>query len=96
MSYARCVALFKTRQSRTVRFSSMPMLMKLPGLKPIEAQKARSSAACVLYLASMPLAIRRSNVSTHHRFHDLVLHVPELVDQNPHIFAVVDWNCNQV
>src|SRR5580658_4329157 len=66
MSYARCVALFKTRQSRTVRFSSMPMLMKLPGLKPIEAQKARSSAACVLYLASMPLAIRCSNVSTHH------------------------------
>ena len=89
MSYARCVTLFKTRQSHTVRFSLMPMVVKLPGLKPIEVQKASSSAAYAL-------VIRCSNVSIHHRFHSLVLHVPELVDQNPHIFAVVDWNCNQV
>ena len=46
MSYAGCVILFKTRQSHAVRFS-MPMVMKSPGLKPIEAQNARSSSACL-------------------------------------------------
>ena len=50
MSYAGCVTLFKTRQSHAVRFSFMPMVMKSPGLKPIEAQNARSSSACVPYL----------------------------------------------
>src|SRR5229473_6978976 len=53
MSYAGCVILFKTRQSHAVRFSFMPMVMKSPGLKPIEAKNARSSSACVPYLASM-------------------------------------------
>jgi hypothetical protein len=53
MSYAGCVTLFKTRQSHAVRFSFMPMVMKSPGLKLIEAQNARSSSACVPYLASM-------------------------------------------
>jgi len=47
MSYAECVTLFKTRQSHAARFSFMPMVMKSPGLKPIEAQNARSSSACV-------------------------------------------------
>jgi hypothetical protein len=54
ISYAGCVTLFKTRQSHAARFSFMPMVMKSPGLKPIEAQNARSSSACVPYLASMP------------------------------------------
>src|SRR5664279_70806 len=31
----------------------MPLVMKSPGFKPIEAQNARSSSACVPYLASM-------------------------------------------
>src|ERR1035441_7962872 len=53
MSYAGCVTLFKTRQSHAVRFSFMPLVMKSPGFKPIEAQNARSSSACVPYLASM-------------------------------------------
>jgi hypothetical protein len=48
MSYAGCVILFKTRQSHAVRFSFMPMVMKSPGLKPIEAQNARTSSACAL------------------------------------------------
>src|SRR3981189_2840978 len=52
MSYAGCVILFKTRQSHAARFSFMPMVMKSPGLKPIEAQNARSSSACVPYLPS--------------------------------------------
>jgi hypothetical protein len=43
MSYAECVTLFRTRQSHAVRFSFMPMVMKLLGLKPIEAQNARST-----------------------------------------------------
>src|SRR5665647_1628603 len=47
MSYAGCVTLFKTRQSHAARFSFMPMVMKLPGLKPIEAQNARSSSVWV-------------------------------------------------
>jgi len=54
-SYAGCVTLFKTRQSHAARFSFMPMVMKSPGLKPIEAQNARSSSACVPYLASIYL-----------------------------------------
>jgi hypothetical protein len=53
MSHAGCVTLAKTRQSHAVRFSFMPMVMKSPGLKPIEAENARSSSACVPYLASM-------------------------------------------
>jgi hypothetical protein len=36
MSYAGCATL-KTWQSHAVRFSFMPMVMKSPGLKPIEA-----------------------------------------------------------
>jgi hypothetical protein len=55
MSYAKCVTLFETRQSHAARFSFMPMVMKSPGLKPIEAQNARSSSARVLYLASTHL-----------------------------------------
>jgi hypothetical protein len=55
MSYAECVTLFKTRQSHAARFSFMPMVMKSPGLKPIEAQNARSSSGCVSYLASSHL-----------------------------------------
>src|SRR6202165_5700476 len=47
------VTLFKTRQSHAVRFSFIPMVMKSPGLKPIEAQNARSSSARVPYLGSM-------------------------------------------
>src|SRR5260370_37126821 len=46
ISYAGCVILFKTRQSHAVRFSFIPMVMKSPGLKPIEAQNPRSSSAC--------------------------------------------------
>jgi hypothetical protein len=41
------------RQSHAVRISFIPMIMKSPGLKPIEAQNARSSSACVPYLATM-------------------------------------------
>jgi len=52
MSYAGRVILFKTQQSHALRFSVMPMVMKSPGLKPIEAQNARSSSGCVPYLAS--------------------------------------------
>jgi len=47
MSYAGCDILFKTPQSHAVR------VMKSPGLKPIEARNARTSSACVPYLASM-------------------------------------------
>src|SRR5229473_8456451 len=47
MSYAGCATL-KTWQSHAVRFLFMPMVMKSPGLKPIEAQNARSSSACSL------------------------------------------------
>src|SRR6266481_832397 len=47
MSYAGCATL-KTWQSHAVRFSFVPMVMKSPGLKPIEAQNARSSSACSL------------------------------------------------
>src|SRR3981189_1634267 len=64
MSYAGCVILFKTRQSHAVRFSFMPMVMKSPGLKPIEAQNARSSSACVPYLATM--CQERSFIDNHH------------------------------
>src|SRR5258705_13735202 len=56
MSYAGCVILFKTRQSHAVRFSFMLMVMKSTGLKPIEAQNARSSSAWVPYLASQATA----------------------------------------
>ena len=48
MSYRGCVTLFKTPQSHAVRFSFIPMVMKSPGLKPIEAQNARSIADCKL------------------------------------------------
>ena len=51
MSYAGCITLFRTRQSHAARFSFMPIVMKSPGLKPIEAQNARSSSVCVPYLA---------------------------------------------
>jgi len=54
MSYAGCATL-KTWQSHAVRFSFMPMVMKSPGLKPIEAKNARSSLACVSYLPSTRL-----------------------------------------
>jgi hypothetical protein len=56
MSYGGCVTLFKTRQSHAARFSFMPVVMKSPGLKPIEAQNARSSSACVPHLASLTYA----------------------------------------
>ena len=46
-----CVTLFKTRQNHAVRFSFIPVVIKSPGLKPIEAQNARSSSAGVPYLA---------------------------------------------
>jgi hypothetical protein len=52
MSYAGCVTLFKTRQSHAARFSFMPVVLKSPGLKPIEAQNARSRSARVPYTAS--------------------------------------------
>src|ERR1700731_3017082 len=45
-----CVTLFKTQQSHAVRFSFIPVVMKSPGLKPIEVQNARSSSVCVPYL----------------------------------------------
>jgi hypothetical protein len=41
MSYAGCVTLFKARQSRTVRFSFMPLVMKSPGLKPYRDPKRK-------------------------------------------------------
>jgi hypothetical protein len=53
VSYAGCVTVFKTRRSHAVRFSFIPVVMKSPGLKPIEVQNARSSSACVPYLATM-------------------------------------------
>src|ERR1700738_704171 len=56
MSYAGCVTLFKTRQSYAARLSFMPMVMKSPGLKPIEAQNARSRSARVPYTASQATA----------------------------------------
>jgi hypothetical protein len=52
MSDGGCVTLFKTWQSHAVRLSFMPMVMRSPGLKRIEAQNARSSSARVPYLAS--------------------------------------------
>src|ERR1700676_2018352 len=52
------VTLLKTQQSHAVRFSFMPMVMKSPGLKAIEAQNARSSSACVPYLASRLLCAK--------------------------------------
>ena len=52
MSYAGCVTLFKTRQSHAARFSFMPVVLKSPGLKPIEAQNARSRSARVPYTVS--------------------------------------------
>jgi len=51
-----CVTLFKTRQSHAVRFSFIPVVMRSPGLKPIGARNARSSSACVSYLATEPEA----------------------------------------
>jgi len=45
VSYAGCVTLFKTRQSHAARFSFMPVVLKSLGLKPIEAQNARSRSA---------------------------------------------------
>jgi hypothetical protein len=51
--YAGCVTVFKTRRSHAVRFSFIPVVTKSPGLKPIEVQNARSSSACVPYLATM-------------------------------------------
>jgi hypothetical protein len=51
MSYAERVTLFKAQQSHAARFSFMPMVMKSPGLKPIETQNARSSSAYVPCLA---------------------------------------------
>jgi hypothetical protein len=53
VSYRGCVTLFRTWQSHAVRFSFRTMVMKSPGLKPIEAQNARSSSASVPYPASM-------------------------------------------
>jgi len=47
MSYAECVTLFKTQQGHAARFPFMPVVMKSPGLKPIEAQNARSSSVFV-------------------------------------------------
>jgi hypothetical protein len=41
MSYAKCVTLFKTRQSHAVRFSFMPMVMKSPGLKTYRGPKRK-------------------------------------------------------
>jgi hypothetical protein len=35
----------QTRQSDATRFSFMPVVMKSPGLKPIEAKNARTSSA---------------------------------------------------
>src|ERR1700693_5092343 len=60
-SNVECVTLFKTRQSHAARFSFMPMVMKSPGLKPIEAQNARSSSACVPYLASYSPTIAQTS-----------------------------------
>src|SRR3954452_12261534 len=48
MSCAACVTLFETRQTHALRFS-----FRTSGFKPAEAQNARSSSACVPYLASM-------------------------------------------
>src|SRR6516225_1887052 len=44
MCYAGFVTLFRTRQSHAVRFSFMPIIMRSPGLKPIEAENARSAS----------------------------------------------------
>src|SRR5450755_3875097 len=53
VSYAGCVTVFKTRRNHAVRFSFIAVIMKSPGLKPIEVQNARSNSACVPYLATM-------------------------------------------
>jgi len=42
-----CATLFETWQSHTVCFSFISVVMKSPGLKPIEAQNARRSSARV-------------------------------------------------
>jgi len=59
MSYAECVTLFETRQSHATRFSFMPVVMKSPGLKPIEAQNARKSPL------RNPMADRRDDADYH-------------------------------
>ncbi|MEH2514814.1 hypothetical protein V1279_000387 [Bradyrhizobium sp. AZCC 1610] len=41
MSHARCVTLFKTRQSHAARYSFMPLFMKVPGLKTYRGPKRK-------------------------------------------------------
>ena len=67
---AGCVTLFKTRQSHAVRFSFMPMVMKSPGLKPIEAQNARSSRGVLV--DRLPVA--RGSRSRRWRCHERLTH----------------------
>jgi hypothetical protein len=45
MSFAGCVTPFKRGKATQLRFSFMPVVMKSPGLKPIEAKNARTSSA---------------------------------------------------
>ena len=52
MSHAGCITLSKTQHASR----SCLLVMKSPGLKPIEARNARSSSACVPYLAYARLA----------------------------------------
>jgi len=56
LRYAGYVTRSKTRQSHAARFSFIPMVMKSAGLKPIEAQNARSSAkadGCSTWICSV-------------------------------------------
>jgi hypothetical protein len=55
MSYRGMVTLFKARQSHAVRFSYIPVVMKSPGLKPIEAQNARLARLWPLSTSPFPV-----------------------------------------
>jgi hypothetical protein len=58
----------------------MPMVMKSPGLKPIEAKNAKSSSACVPYSASM----RQKPVHRHsERFRNSLI-----VNSGRHTYAI--------
>ena len=58
MSDGGCVTLFKAQQSHAVRFSFMPMVMKSPGLKPIDAQNARAPRLVQMFPKANPVPSR--------------------------------------
>jgi hypothetical protein len=90
------VTLFKTRQSHAVRFSFIPVVMKSPGLKPIEAQNARSSSACVDSLQSW-IGHGRREIATAiidqlPKFgSDSIIHIRNLFFQRGSEFTVTIW-----